>query len=162
MNIKITLRAQLIFLLLASLAALIFAYAAQFLFDYQPCILCLYQRKPFFAIVATTLLALIFFRKESRQKIALLLCIIFLLINSSIAIYHVGVEQKIFKGPSSCSSESLNDLENLDDLRNALIKTKAVRCDEPSFFFLGLSMAAWNVIYCSVILLLRRRFGLKK
>ncbi len=144
-------------LLTSSIFALIFAYISQFGFDLQPCILCLYQRKPFFAIIALTTIAIVFFKSEKFKKIAFFFCIFFLLINVGIATYHVGVEQKIFQGPTTCSSENLNDLKNLDELRDALMKTKAIRCDVPSFVFLGLSMAAWNVIFCLGLILISIR-----
>jgi disulfide bond formation protein DsbB len=41
----------------------------------------------------------------------------------------------------------------LQDLRNMIAKTKAVRCDEPSFKFLEISMAGWNVLYCLALIL---------
>ncbi len=162
MSIKITTKKLLIFLLTASIFALTFAYISQFVFGFQPCILCLHQRKPFFGIIALTTLALIFFKKENLQKIAFFFCIIFLLINSGIATYHVGVEQKIFHGPTVCSSQNLDEIQNLAELEKALLATKAVRCDEPEFFFLKLSMAAWNLIFCTALavlslLLLRRK-----
>jgi disulfide bond formation protein DsbB len=141
---------SLILLLCAAIFALTSAYISQFIFDYQPCILCLYQRVPFFAVIAVTSLALI---TKKFQKIAVTLCVISLLINCAIATYHVGVEQKIFAGPSTCSSGNLNDFDDLEDLKNALEKTKAVRCDEPQFFFLKLSMAGWNAIYCALLAL---------
>lgn len=147
----------LTFLLTSSIFALTFAYISQFGFDLQPCILCLYQRKPFFAIIALTTIAIIFFKSEKSKKIAFFFCIFFLLINVGIATYHVGVEQKIFQGPTTCSSENLNDLKSLDELRDALMKTKAIRCDVPSFVFLGLSMAAWNVIFCLGLILISIR-----
>jgi disulfide bond formation protein DsbB len=145
---KITTKALLVLLLLYSSIALIAAYISQFGFDYQPCILCFYQRKPFFAVIALAAIALTFFKSEKSQKIAFFFCIFFLLINFGIASYHVGVEQKIFQGPTTCSSENLEGLDNLEDLKNALLHTKAVRCDTPSFVLLGLSMAAWNALYC--------------
>jgi disulfide bond formation protein DsbB len=139
----------LIFLLLSSIIALTSAYIAQFGFDYQPCILCLYQRKPFFAVIALAAIALAFFKTEKTKKFAFFFCVFFLLINVGIATYHVGVEKKIFQGPTTCSSENLDNLNDLEDLRIALMRTKAIRCDVPSFVFLSLSMAAWNVLYCA-------------
>ncbi len=141
---------SLILLLCAAIFALVSAYISQFVFDYQPCILCLYQRTPFFAVIALSSLSLI---TKKFQKIAVIFCVIFLTINFGIASYHVGVEQKIFAGPTTCASPNLNDFDDLEDLRIALEKTKAVRCDEPQFFFLGLSMAAWNAIYCAFLAL---------
>jgi disulfide bond formation protein DsbB len=139
---------SLILLLFAAIFALVFAYISQFVFGYQPCILCLYQRVPFFVVIAVSLLAL---TAKKLQKIAVTFCAILFLINCGIAFYHVGVEQKIFTGPTTCAASNLNDFDNLEDLENALKKTKAVRCDEPQFFFLKLSMAAWNLIYCGLL-----------
>lgn len=141
----------LILLALASALALTGAYISQFIFDYQPCILCLYQRKPFFAIIAATLLCLTFFKSEKSKKITFFCCLGFLLINCTIAFYHVGVEKKIFQGPTTCTSTNLNEIDNLEDLKTAIMKTKAIRCDEPSFVFLSLSMAAWNFLYCAFL-----------
>lgn len=140
----------LIFLLLSSILALSLAYLSQ-TFGYQPCILCFYQRKPFFVVIAVAILTLLFFKNFRAQKIAVLLCVILLTINAGIALYHVGVEQKIFRGPSTCSSQELNEINDLEKLKTALLSTKAIRCDEPQFFFLGLSMAAWNFIYCTTL-----------
>ncbi len=145
---KITDNNLLILLLSASIFALVLAYIAQFIFNYQPCVLCLYQRKPFFAIIALASLALVFFKNAKGKKIAVFFCAIFLLINGAIAAYQVGVEKKIFHGPATCSSQNLDQITNLKDLEIALKKTKSIRCDEPSIVILGLSMAAWNLIYC--------------
>jgi disulfide bond formation protein DsbB len=132
-----------------SLVALIAAYVAQYIFGHQPCVLCYYQRLPFFVVVVISLASLLFFKKKKSQKLALIFCIILLLGNAVLAAYHVGVEQKIFAGPSTCADISdLDQIENVEDLAAAISKTKAVKCDTPSFVFLSLSMAAWNVIYC--------------
>lgn len=150
---KFTLNNLLIFLFLASALALISAYISQYYFDYQPCILCLYQRKPFFIIIAIVLFSLAFFKSKKSKKIAVILCALALLINSVIAIYHVGVEQKIYKGLNSCHAENLNEIEDLENLKLALESAKTVRCDEPQLFFLGLTMAAWNIIFCLFLFL---------
>lgn len=140
----------LILLFVAASLALIFAYISQYFFNYQPCILCLYQRVPFFAIIGLSAFGLI---TKKLPRIILLSCLILLIINLGIAIYHVGVEQKFFVGPTTCSSPNLNDFDDLESLQKAISKTKAIRCDEPQFIFLNLSMAAWNVIYCGFLAL---------
>ena len=113
MNLQISVKNLLVLLIFYSFLALVLAYLSQFGFDLQPCILCLHQRKTFFAIIAIASLVLIFFKSEKSQKITFFFCLFLLLINAAIATYHVGVEQKIFKGPTTCSSESLNDFQNL-------------------------------------------------
>ena len=74
-----------------------------------------------------------------------------LLINILLAFYHSGVERKFFTGPSNCSSNNLNNVESLEELEKIILKTKAVRCDEPQFYFLKLSMTNWNFLYCIII-----------
>ena len=139
---------SLILIFTAAIFALIFAYVSQYVFDYQPCILCIYQRVPFFIIIIVSAIGVV---SKKFNKSILICCIFLLLINLGIAIYHVGVEQKIFAGPSVCSSNNLDDFDNIEDLRQAITKTKAVRCDEPQFFLFSLSMAAWNVLYCGAL-----------
>ncbi len=140
---------SLILLFIAASSALVFAYISQYFFGLQPCQLCHYQRVPFFLIILILAANL---RFKKLRNLAMPLCLLMLLINVVIAFYHVGVEQKIFAGLSSCSS-NLNSFSNIDELRQALINAKAVRCDEPQFIFLNLSMAAWNLIYCSALAL---------
>lgn len=132
---------------LACASALLLAYIAEYIFNYQPCILCLYQRIPFFAIIAIAVFASAFKNKKLRQ-VALYLVLALLLANISMAFYQVGVEQKIFQGPDKCSATNLEGISDIEELRQAILAAKPVRCDEPSFFFLSLSMAAWNFIYC--------------
>jgi disulfide bond formation protein DsbB len=147
---KITCKKQLIFLSLAAIIALVAAYISQYFFGLNPCPLCLYQRIPFAIIILLCLSALVF---PKSQKIILILCAMALLANCVIAFYHVGVEQKIFKGLSSCSGSELNEIDNLADLENAILNIDAVKCDKPQFIFLKLSMAAWNFLYCLALLL---------
>ena len=139
---------NLLFLLLASAVfALAGAYISQYIFGLQPCQLCFWQRKPFFAIIILAILFLIIPRLKNYQKLAIQIAVLLLLINAAIAFYHTGVEQKWFKGLDSCVAISPNT-NSLEDLKLTLEKTKAVRCDQPQFIFLHLSMASWNMIYC--------------
>lgn len=145
---KITLDEILIFLISASFFALFFAYISQYFFGLQPCHLCVWQRFPFFVIAIFSSLILAFLKNNFIKKITIFLSMFLLAINSTIALYHVGVEKKIFKIQESCISQNQAEYASIDELRNALLKEKATRCDEPPFFFLTLSMAAWNFIYC--------------
>jgi len=149
---KITNKNLLILLFAAAASALALAYIAQYIFGIEACHLCFYQRKPFLAIVAAAALTLTYFRTEKSKRIALYICTILLLINFGIAAYHSGVEKKFFSGPTNCTSDHLNSASTLEELKDVLMKTQAVRCDEPTFFVLGLTMANWNLIYCFLLL----------
>lgn len=144
---KFTPKHLLILLLLASVFALAGAYISQYIFGLEPCQLCFWQRKPFFAIIFIALLFLMVPQLSKYQGLATKILILLLLVNAGIAFYHAGVEQKWFKGLDTCST-ILTKTDNIEELKLALEKTKAVRCDEPQFMFLGLSMAGWNVVYC--------------
>jgi disulfide bond formation protein DsbB len=142
----------IITLLFSSTIALCFAYISQYFFGLEPCILCLYQRLPFFFIVFLCATSLTFFKKKSLKKSVIFLSIFFLAINVCIAFYHIGVEKKIFLGTDSCvASENISSIE---ELQTVLMSKKIARCDEPSFVFLGLSMAGWNFIYCITLMLI--------
>ncbi len=150
MKIKIRLNQILFFLIFISIFALSLAYISQYFFGLLPCKLCLYERKPFIAIIAICLLILVFFKTKKAKKLAVCLSLFFLLINASIAIYHVGVEQKIFKLSESCNS-TIENYTSMEELKKLLAHAPLARCDDPQFFFLGLSMAAWNIFYCLAI-----------
>ena len=133
---------------LASLVALISAYISQYIFGFEPCVLCYYQRKPFFIIVIISLIFLLIKKLKNYQKIGAILCAFTFLINAGIAFFHSGVELKIFAGPDACSSSNFDNIDNIEQLRVAMLATKAIRCDEPQFYFLNLTMTNWNFIYC--------------
>ncbi len=140
------------FLLMALFSALslIMAFIAQYVFDLQPCNLCIIQRWPFVIVIA---LGLIGFFLSGNNKIAMsimsLIGITFIS-NSVIAFYHSGVEHKWWK--SFLEGCNVPKLEGSADEILAKIQgiTKAVRCDDipwadPIF---GLSMANYNVAFC--------------
>ncbi len=145
---KFTLNHILFFLIFASFFALSFAYISQYFFGLQPCRLCFWQRYPFFIIATISSLFLVFSKTFRAKKLAIFLAMFFLLINSGLAFYHAGVEKKIFKIQEGCISHSQENYASIEELKTALLNEKIARCDEPSFFFLTLSMAAWNFIYC--------------
>lgn len=147
LKIKYSYKNLLLFLASASALALIMAYVSQYIFGLKPCILCLHQRKPFFIIIAISAIFLLIGKLKKQQSLAILLVLIMLLINAGIATYHAGVEYKVFAGPDTCSSME-NEPSDFETLKKMIESEPAVRCDQPSFVFLGLSMAGWNVIYC--------------
>ncbi len=149
------------FLLTTSFLALFLAYISQYIFGFEPCILCIYQRIPFFTIFFLSVIIL-FLKQKKIYKFYILLSLLALLINILLAFYHSGVEKKIFVGPANCSSSNLNSAESLEELEKIILKTKAVRCDEPQFYVLKLSMANWNLIYCLVIFILLSKSILTK
>jgi disulfide bond formation protein DsbB len=133
-------------LLLISMFALFSAYGSQYIFGLEPCIFCLYQRIPYFVIIILSVIAL--FTKGKISKFLVLLCGLCFIIGSSIAFYHVGVEQGYIMISDSCDSgEVPTTIEEMT--MNILGKTNAP-CDKPGFLFLGVSMAGWNLFVSTI------------
>jgi disulfide bond formation protein DsbB len=118
----------------ASLLALAGAYFSQYIGKLQPCILCVYQRLPYFLLAIVALIALRF--HKIRKPLAYVI-VVLLIGEIALAIYHVGIERYIFKESYICQ------------LRNDGL---ASTCSQVLFRFMNLSMAEWNVIYASSIL----------
>lgn len=134
-------------LVAASTAALAFAYISQYGFGLEPCILCLYQRKPYFAAIALGLLAAGVSGKCKKTTIVLLLlCCAAFLTGMGIAGFHVGVEQGWWPGTAACGGATLPENATLAELRNYLLNRKIVRCDIPAFSLFGISMTGYNFL----------------
>lgn len=131
-------------ILAASAGALAFAFAAQYGFGLEPCVLCLYQRWPFAIAVLLGGLGLGLAAGGRSPAWALGLAGLVLLANAGIAAYHVGVEQHWWAGTAGCVAET-GGAQTLAELKAQVLAAPLVRCDEVAWSFLGLSMAAWNV-----------------
>lgn len=133
-------RTAVMFCGLASAVLLAAAFGFEYLGGLAPCKLCLWQRWPHTAVVLFSLLGL----AGMRYKAVLILIVISAAVTAGIAGYHVGVEQRFWAGPASCSS-GLSDA-SAAALLDSLLATPVVRCDEIAWSFAGLSMAAWNMV----------------
>jgi disulfide bond formation protein DsbB len=67
------------------------------------------------------------------------------LTTAGIGVYHAGVEQMWWQGPTTCTSQSIGGLST-EDLLNQIMEAPVVRCDEIAWSLFGLSMAAWNAV----------------
>ena len=127
---------------LYSFFGLFFAFYFQYIENYPPCKLCLYQRIPYYiSIIITLLYALNVFDK----RILISLLGLNFLSSFMISGFHFGVEQKFWEYSSGCTS-NIDSFENIDQLRNFLEKTEIVKCDEVILSFFGISMAAGNML----------------
>lgn len=122
-----------------------FAYFTQYVMGLMPCILCLYQRPPHYIAAIAALLAFTTVGGPKGLSRALLgLSAMALLTGAAIAFFHTGVELHFWPGLAECGGTMGPMSTNVNDLTANLNNTKIVACDQPSWIFLGLSMAAWN------------------
>lgn len=127
----------------AGSAALLIAALGFQALGYAPCELCILQRWPHLAAV---IVGLLIWRLGFSRWLALL-GVIAALTATGLAIYHAGVELKLWLGPQHCSG-GVSGLAQMStqDLMTALEAAPVVRCDDVAWSLFGISMAGWNAI----------------
>ena len=138
-------------ILAGAVIALGFAFVMQYGFDLHPCVLCLWQRVPFGAVIVLAALASIPALRR-HAPVLLALCALAYLAGTGLAVFHTGVERHWWLGTSGCSITPLAG-SSAEDLRTQLLHTVVARCDEIAWTFLGLSMANYNIVYSLVLAL---------
>jgi disulfide bond formation protein DsbB len=130
--------------LILSAAVVGAALLSQHVGGLQPCMLCLYERWPYYAVVVATMVTVLVGDRFSAPWV-LALCALVYAGGAALAFYHVGVEQHWFQGPTTCSGLGSSP-DSVDALRAQILGTKPVRCDEIPWSFLGISLAGLNLL----------------
>lgn len=143
------------FILLVAVATLSSVYSAQYMGGLRPCVLCLYERIPWFAAAGLMLVGILTPASGREWRGLLLLTGLVMLASTALAGYHVGVEQKWWAGPGACSAPEQMP-QSLNDLKDLLLPTtnKPPRCDEIPWALWGISMAGYNAILSAGLALL--------
>jgi disulfide bond formation protein DsbB len=124
-----------------SAALLLGALAFQYLGGLYPCPLCLWQRWPHLAAVLIGLAAL-----ALPGRALPVLGALAALATAGIGGFHAGVELGWWQGLDSCAGAGIGGLTGAALLDPTANIPPPVRCDAVAWSFLGLSMAAWNMI----------------
>jgi disulfide bond formation protein DsbB len=134
----------------AALGLLAAAHAFETFGHMPPCELCLKQREVYWAAAAAGAAILLAAQVAPAYPLARLGCGLLALIflgETGVAVYHAGVEWKFWPGPAACTGGPRVHITVADLQAFARGKTyEVVRCDQPAFRFIGLSMAGWNVL----------------
>ena len=133
---------------LGAISALLLAMAFGFeAAGFRPCELCILQRWPHLAAAIIGAVLIFIDSKLLRWAGALAAGLA-----TAFAIYHAGVEYQWWQGPVACTG-GIDGMLNTStqDLMAQLQSAPVTRCDQPQWYFLGLTMAGWNAI-CSAIL----------
>ena len=135
-----------------SLISIVSALYIEYILQYEPCKLCIYQRIPYiFAIF----ISLIGFYYSTNDKILTIIIIIFIL-SAIISGYHFGIENSFFDELSGCTNNSL-DLSDKKKLLESLNKNMPISCKDATFKVLGLSLAAINTLLSILIVIISVR-----
>lgn len=135
-----------IFVIAVCVAAIASALAAQYGFGLKPCELCLAQRIPF--LVGGLLGAASAYPglATGLRNGLIALAGVLLLGNSGLAFYHVGVEHHWWASSCSSANSPPVDVSGADFLAS-LNRPATVSCDQPSWEWHGITMAAMNIVY---------------
>ena len=145
---------RMIFLLIAASCALLMGYAffAQYVLGYQPCMLCMVQRVFVSAVGVVALVAFLHGPRQFGMRIYAVLATLCAVGGAYIAGRHVYLQQLPPEQLEGCAPSFEYALSNYDALK--FLKTIFIRdqdCGVIDWTFLGLSMPGW-VFLCFVVL----------
>ena len=133
------------FILLLCITSILYAFFVEYFLGYEPCILCKYQRAPYFLGL---IIGFFGFFKPSNTKIMIYILLTFL-ISMTLSGYHVGVERELYQSVFNCSDNNLGVLE-----KGKLLESLEVinpDCRNVNFAVFGVSLATINLILSFVI-----------
>lgn len=132
-----------LFVLVTSAIVMATVLLAQYWGGLAPCELCLTERWPWDVAIVIAFVASMVGSRAALPWVALSLAAVFVA-GSALAFYHVGVEQHWFAGPSACTGTGTPT--TLAELKSQLMRQQPVRCDEPAWTFIGISLAGWHLL----------------
>jgi len=147
------------FFILASFFPLALAYFVEYVLHHQPCILCLYQRIPYFLIFILSIC--FFFFSDKFTCSAAFMITTLLIISAALAFYHIGIEQGFFEETAACRHSNKITPLSLEELKEQIMHTKAKSCKEIDIKILGFSMAQVNLIYSIALIFLNLKQNFK-
>lgn len=140
--------------LVAGLAAAAVGGALVFehVFGYLPCMLCLWQRWPYYIGAPLALLAgfLALRHHEAGAKLLLVVTGLIFLGGAGLGIYHAGVEWSFWPGPTSCAGSN-GAPTSAGGLMDQMRTVRIVPCDRAAWRFLGISLAGYNALIATAL-----------
>ena len=134
-----------------SLIAITSALIAEYYFNLEPCKMCLKQREPYYAIIAT-FIVFAFLRLQKKIWFFLGLQIISAY-GIFYSVWHVGIENKMISGPSGCSQE-LNITTDISNLKEQILSKAVTNCEDVTWTIFGVSAATINSLLFFLIFLI--------
>ena len=148
MNLFIKRKNFYLLILIFSILAIFFALYVEYILQYKPCKLCLYQRIPYIIAIFVSFAGYNYYKND---KILFLIILIFTL-SLIVSGYHYGIENNFFEEFSGCIT---NNLEIID--KKKLLKTLndniPSSCKDVNFELFGISLAGINSILSLLIVI---------
>lgn len=131
---------------LIAAGSLAIAFISQYGFGLIPCELCVWQRWPYAVGLALAAAPVLAPERVSKLAVVLLLggAALSFEIGAGLAVFHSGVEFQWWTGLQSCAGAAV-DGESFQDFMSRMSDAPPPSCEARAPFFLGLTMANWNV-----------------
>lgn len=110
-----------------------------------PCELCLIERWPYYTAILLALIPLAVRGRGGLAPAVVALCGLLFLAGAGLALYHVGVEQHWFAGPTACTSPA-GRATTIEQLKAQIMHQQPVRCDVVQWSLFGISLAGYNLL----------------
>jgi len=148
-------------LLLAGSAALLAgAWGFELIGGLIPCEMCWWQRWALLAVAFLAFDALLLGQMQAWQgrsgavlglvaRLSAWLALLAMAGNASLALFHVGVEQKWWQGLTRCTAPPLAG--DMKTMMADILAQPLVRCDAIPWQMFGISMAGWNFLISLVL-----------
>tara|TARA_B100001027_G_C16234877_1_gene316525 strand:+ start:641 stop:1126 length:486 start_codon:yes stop_codon:yes gene_type:complete len=137
-------------ILIISFISIITAYYIEYILGHKPCNLCLIERIPYVISIFIILTNYIF---KIDQKFVLLLLTLTFSFSFFISIYHLGIEQGVFKESAVCGLKNTSDIISKEELLK-LLNEKSISCKDVTFRVFGFSLTSINMILSFVIVII--------
>ena len=134
------------------------ALIAEYFFHISPCQMCLNQRYPYYFIIS--IFVVFYFINKTSNIWLYVLTELAVLYGLFYSVWHVGIEQNLLTGPSSCSGK-LGEANSVSDLKDQILNQAVINCNEISWSILGLSAATLNSLLLFLLLLFNTIFIIK-
>ena len=132
-----------------SIISNLFAFYLQYVLGHAPCKLCIYQRVPYYLIIAIGLINLLF---NKYLKFSLFLISIVLLSELLISGYHT-LSTFGFVEYTGCESATLPS--DINQLKEALLNDSlVVNCSNANLKFFGIPLSFYNTLFSAFFLLI--------
>lgn len=132
--------------LMLGIGSVAMALIAEHIFGLAPCILCLYQRVPYALIAIIGFVSLMFLDNRRGYQACMILLALTMLAGGIIGAFQSGVEFGWWTFQRDCGA-GFDPTASVDQFLAQIQSAPTVRCDEPSWWFLGLTMASWNALF---------------
>ena len=134
------------------------ALIAEYFFHISPCQMCLNQRYPYYFIIS--IFVVFYFITKTPNIWLYVLTELAVIYGLFYSVWHVGIEQNLLTGPSSCSGK-LEEANSVSDLKEQILNLDVINCNEISWSVLGLSAATLNSLLLFLLLLFNTIFIFK-